>query len=457
VSSPPAPPDDGSSRSIMRWFRDGVFRRMFRNAGILVGGNVGTAILDLGTLALTARTLGPEYFGILVLVQTYARVVDSLVNFQSWEAVIKFGADTRANSRSHDFKRLIKLGTLLDLGSAMVATVVAIAGILLLGQWQELDTAIKWMALLYCTTILFNLVGTPTAILRLHDRFTWLASLRIFVAALRLGAVAIAWFMGGGLWSFVIIWGAAQILEALLLLSLGWYQLREAGYRGVMMTRLENVLQAFPGILRFVVSTNLISSIKLVKQELDILLIGATLSPALVGIYKVAKQFGMIAAKLMDPLQQAIYPDLAKLWAQGEHDRFARFILRIGVLGGAVGLLILAGAALLGRLVLEVLVGSDYLGAYVPMLLIMAGLAIFAIGVATRPALLTLGRADSILVVEILVSIVFLPLLWVLVQQFSVVGAALAQLLSYVVWLSLMTLVIMRSLRGSPPRPSPGF
>lgn len=428
---------------------------MFKNAGVLVGGDAGTGVLDLGTLALTARGLGPEGFGILVLIQTYTRVVDTLMNFQSWEAVIKYGADAITAERGDDFRRLVKLGTLLDAGSALIATAAAAIGVWFLGQWQDLEPAYRWMAVVYSGTILFNLVGTPTAILRLHDRFTWLASTKFFVAAARLAAVSVAWFAGGGLWSFLIIWGVAQALESLTLLLLGWYQLREEGYGGAMAARLRRVREAFPGLVRFVLSTNFISSIKLVKQELDVLLIGATLTPALVGIYKVAKQFGKIPSRFAHPLQQAIYPDLAKLWAEDATHRFRRFLVRIGLLAGAFSLLLLVGLTLFGRLALELIVGPEYLAAYVPMLVIMAGVVVFSFGVASRPALLTLGRADRILLVEVIVSVTFLPVLWLLLQHFAVLGVALAQLFASVIWLILMAFLIVRSMRTAEPAQTP--
>ena len=64
----PSPPDaatpaPGAVSVVRRWFDDGVLRRIFRNAGTLLGGKAVSAVLALASLAVTARGLGPELFG----------------------------------------------------------------------------------------------------------------------------------------------------------------------------------------------------------------------------------------------------------------------------------------------------------------------------------------------------------------------------------------------------------
>ena len=113
------------------WFRDSVFRRLWQNAAVLLSGNLVSVLFDFVSLVVTARALGPTWFGVFVLIQTYVLVVDNLVNFQSWQAVIKYGADTLDEGDPDHFKSLIKFGTILDIASAIIATVIAIACIFL--------------------------------------------------------------------------------------------------------------------------------------------------------------------------------------------------------------------------------------------------------------------------------------------------------------------------------------
>ena len=256
-----------------------------------MSGNVITAGIDLVSLALTARALGPELFGVLVLVQTYARFVDQFVNFQSWQAIIKYGADSLTDKRTGDFRSLVKLGTSLDLGGSLLGTTVAIAMVYWVGRWFEWEDETVRMAAMYSLTILLSLSPTPTAVLRLFDRFNLLAWQRVISAAIRMAALVVAWFVGADLWGFLVVWMVAQILDYLFLLALGWRELRRQGFGDALSAPLMRINAKFPGIWKFVITTNLSSSIRLGARELDVLIVGGTIGSAAAGIYKVAKQF----------------------------------------------------------------------------------------------------------------------------------------------------------------------
>ena len=107
--SPPdvATPATGAISVVRRWFDDGVFRRIFRNTGTLLGGKAVSAVLALASLAVTARGLGPELFGMLVLIHTYTKLIGGLPKFQSWQAVIRYGAAALARGAPGEVQGLI--------------------------------------------------------------------------------------------------------------------------------------------------------------------------------------------------------------------------------------------------------------------------------------------------------------------------------------------------------------
>jgi len=184
----------------------------------------------------------------LVLVQAYVMIIDRLANFQSWQALIKYGADVLDEESTGEFKRLIKFGALLDAGSAVLGTVVAIGGIYLIGIWWGWSSQFISMLMVYSTLILFNLSGTPTAILRLFDRFGLFAVQKVLAGLMRLGGVAFAFAVGASLWGYIIAWLVGEIIGYLLLLGLGWRELYRRGYRGVFEVSLHGVSSTFDGL-----------------------------------------------------------------------------------------------------------------------------------------------------------------------------------------------------------------
>ncbi len=431
----------------MSWFKDVLLQRLLKNASILMTGSIVTAVVDLVSLAVTARALGPELFGVLVLVLTYTRFIDSLANFQAWQAIIKYGAEALIGNRSGDFKVLIKFGTALDIAGSVVGTLLAVALLYWLGYLLEWEESTLLMAMIYSLTILFSLSSTPTAVLRLFDRYKLLAWQRVISATIRMLALVVAWLLETGLWGFLIVWMVAQILEYLFLLTLGWLELHKQGYGNAIVAPLNRVRTIFPGIWKFVITTNLSSSIRLSAREVDVFIVAAVLGTAATGIYKIAKQFASIPLKLAGPLQEAVYPDMARYWAEKQLVQFRRTLMRVGVLSGLAGMVIWLGFLLLGEWILILTVGIEFISAYEILLVYMLGFNLFMFGVVFRPAVLSIGHPERILLIYFVSTIMYLGSLVLLLDYFGLMGAAIAHIVFQSIWFVAMAVSIWFYLR----------
>ncbi len=150
---------------------DSGFGRLMRAAGVLLSSQLVSSMFALLALALTARSLGPTQFGVLVLVQTYVAVVDQLFSFQSWQALIRDGAEFLERGRLGRFSHLVRFTWTLDIAAAIAGGLTAAALASFAGEWLGWDGTILTIAIVYSVVIAFNLTGTPIGILRLFDRF----------------------------------------------------------------------------------------------------------------------------------------------------------------------------------------------------------------------------------------------------------------------------------------------
>ncbi|HYZ26632.1 MAG TPA: oligosaccharide flippase family protein, partial [Geminicoccaceae bacterium] len=228
-------------------FRDDLLRRMLRNTSYLLTGTAGASFLGLVALALTARALGPELLGILALIQAYVGMVDR-ARIECWQALIKYGAETLENERYDDFKGLMKFGFLLDLGSALFATLIAVAGLFVAAWWLDWAPETVQMAGLFSLSILFRTSSMPQAVLRLFNRFGLDAGQDVVVGIVRVLLVAIAYWAEAGLWTFLLITLGMQILGSVVQTAAGWIVLWHEGYRGVMRSSCKGIRQRFPGM-----------------------------------------------------------------------------------------------------------------------------------------------------------------------------------------------------------------
>ncbi|WP_028571098.1 lipopolysaccharide biosynthesis protein [Desulfonatronum lacustre] len=420
------------------WLQDDLLRRLFKNAAVLFSGNVGASLLGLASLAMTARALGVENFGILVLITTYVGIVDKLVNFQTWQAIIKYGADALEKESDEDFKSLLKFGFLMDCSTAVLGMIIAASAAWFVGHWRGWDQQLVIMATIYSSTILFHIQGTPMAILRLFDKFNKLAYQHVIASAIKLAGVTIAFFVGAGLWSFLIVWAMVDILGKLLLVCMAYNELLLQKHHDFMHATTRNIGRKFSRIWGFVLTTNINSSIRMASREVDIMIIAALLSPAAVGLYKIAKQFSLVLQKTIDPLYQSIFPDLARLYAKGEVKEFVRFGLRSSLLAGLFALSVWFFFIFFGEIVILLIFGEEYLKAVEVMLWYMMAIVVAAAAFPLQPAMLSMGRPHTTLGVHLAATLIYFTALFFLLPSTGLLGAGISYLIYYISWSAFM-------------------
>src|SRR5690606_20967759 len=110
------------------------FARILANTGWLLGGKGVGAVLSLAYLAIVTRTLGVADFGRFALVLSAANVIKTLVSFDSWQIVVRYGQPHLAAGKGDALNRVLRFCILIDLGSALAGGVIAGAIIILFGN-----------------------------------------------------------------------------------------------------------------------------------------------------------------------------------------------------------------------------------------------------------------------------------------------------------------------------------
>lgn len=406
---------------------DSALRRIVRNLSYLLSANVIVAGIGLLTLSITAHALGPTGLGIIALVEAYVLLVDQLVRLEPWQAVIRYGSISLENKREKEFCRLVKFATLLDIFGGILASLVAIGGCLLFSKLLGFDSNQESLTIFYALTLMLSVSSTPLGLLRLFDLFNVTAKLSIFLAIFRLILSSIAWALSGGVWTFIVTMAIYQVFENLSPLALAWRELGRRGFKGVWRTPLTGVLPENTGILRFIVNTNLNALTRLITQRVDTLIVGATLGTSAAGFYQLARRVGLAAVRLGRPLQQVVYPDLAKVWARGERQRFRKLVFWANGTLTTISLVGVVVAALMMEFIVRIAFGESFL-AVVPLLNVqLCAVALFLSGNTLGPALLSMGADKGLLFVTIAASVIFFAIIVPLLHAFGAQGAVISQ------------------------------
>lgn len=400
--------------------REGL-SRILANAGMLLGGRSLNAVISLGYMALAARSLGVADFGVLVLVNTFAQFVGDVVRFQSWQAVLQFGAAPLAENRRADFQRVVRFGLVLDLISAGVGVAIGVLGALLLGPQLGLPHDMKGAAALYALTIVVLAPASQIGLLRLFDRFALLSIQAAISSLVRLVGGAIGLAIDAPIPFFLAFWAAGSVAGFLYVSVAAWLDLRRRGLLSGFPWR-GPLTAGMPGAWRFAWATNASSTLDVAFTHVATLAVGAVVGATEAGLWRVARQIADALAKPARLLIPALYPELAKLRASGHEAMMHGLALRIGLVGGGFATLLLLVAIFAGEPLLTLVMGQAFAPAAPTMIWQVAAAVIGVWALPLEPMLVSMGRPGAAVRVRLIVAVAFLAILVPALQTYGLQG-----------------------------------
>ena len=410
------------------WRADALLRRVFKNAGVLLSGHAAAGLFSLVNLAIAARALGPESFGMLVLIHTYALTAAELCGFESWQTFVHFSAyRARTNWRTAT-QLLFKFTSALDLGAALVGTLVAVLVAPLVAVWMNWDHDTTRLVMLYSLVIPFTVNATPSGVLRLFNRFDLLAKHVTLRSAARLLATLTAWSLDCSFHGFLAAWFCSEIGGQLILLWMGWREFARQGLLRGMGWSLRDVSEVHDGLWRFIRANKLHSTVMLVRGPLTLLLVGGVLGASAAALYRVAKGFAVVLNRPTELLTNSIYPDLSQLIANRDWRAARRLVVRASLLAGAMVTLLATLFAALGKPLLVLTAGSAYLAAYPVLLVLVLAATVEAFSAALDPTLYALGRPGVAARINTCLILIYAPLLVLALNAYNLAGAGYAML-----------------------------
>lgn len=425
---------------------DNLLSRIARNIGWLLGGKGFVAVTSLVYLAAAARALGPERFGIFTLVLTYGQLIVSIVQFQSWKGVIRFGAVHLAERRPNRLARLLGFTALLDWSAAIVGAVIAAAGAFVIAPLFHWSWDVQCEAAGFAAALLLASGATPTGMLRLFDRFDLLTYSEAVGPGVRLVGAVGAWIMGGGIIAFLIVWALATIAQtiatwiAAILIHGSRLSIGRMAYRRVLA---ENAR-----LWRFMVQTSVSGSLGFVWTQAGTLAVGAVAGAATAGGFRLADRLATGITKPTETVTRVLYPELAKLVANEDHATLRKLFVRTCWLSASLAGLVILICAVGGKLLLSLIAGPQFAFAQPYLLLLAISAGVDLTGFALEPFHNAHGRSDRVLRARIWGSAAYVLLLGALLPTIGAIGAALASIVTSGIVFVLLALSARNMLRG---------
>ncbi len=414
-----------------------IFRRFKRNATLILGSRIIFGLLNIATSMIFVRVFGLAEFGVVVLLHSYTRLFNDVIKFDSWQAVVTFGARLQENQDDSGLKRLLGLLLSIDFASMIVGVIFAIAFVPWAAEIFEWPEKVTQFAPIYVFSIFFIAHAAPNGILRLFDRVDALAAEFALKAIVRFIGILLVIYFGGDVFHLVLVWFSASVIAGAWPIMICAIELYKRKLLPVFRLNWAKSAKPFNGIWRFLAFANASSTTGFVFTTGSTLFLGTTLGAAPAAAFEIALQFVEALSRPVRILGPIIAPEFAKLVAKGDWVTFRKIISR--QLKITSFLLIVAAAILFVLLdfILETIYGKEILQ-YIWLFRFLLVFVLLKVLVFTfDPAILAANKPGTLLIVRLVVAVSYCLIGLALLQSWGLASAGFAMMISQIIYLAI--------------------
>lgn len=405
-----------------------ILQRLRRNIAVVVGSRLIFGLVNLATNILVIRAFGVAELGVAVMLQGYVRLFAGIVQLQSWQVILRFGAIAQEEAeRSGSFQKLRQLfgfGFFVDIvtmGLAIVGAILCAPAAAELFDWPP---EVALFAPFFMLSMPFVTHMTPNGIVRLYQRVDALAWQFAINAMLRLIGVSLAALFGGGMLEIVLAWFAASVISGLIPVAVAFREMNARANLPTFSGAVREARRMFPGVWRFLIFTNITGAGSQVLTNGTTLFVGAYFGAAETGIYETARRFSTALSRPTRLLGPLIFPDIAMLSAKSDWRAIRKLVLR---LLRTTALLLLGAAAVLFPILpwlVELLFGSEFSDHIWLFRILLAGVLISVLGFAFGPWLLSANKSGVVLVISYIAIVFYVIIAGSLYQGYGTLAFA---------------------------------
>lgn len=413
------------------------WRRSAAAAGLYASGAFGI----LGTI-VAARVFDLDEFGLYATVMVATGFFQTMLDLTVEESLIKYGFRYATAEEWGRLRRLFVRALQLKLAGGLLAGVALLA----LAPFADQIFDTEGLALPLVLAAALPLVQAPenvagTAIL-LRGRYDLRSGLLTLSMALRLTAIAVGAQFG-------LTETIAAILVAQALATAAVTAVGVAAFRRFPAAPGESLAADSEGLRTFVLQSSAATGLLSVRTALAPLLLGVVAGPVQVGLFRLAQAPLAGYAALSSPVRMIMLTEQTRDWERGEIARVLNGVRRYTRVSAVLTLVALVPLLLAMPTLIEVVFGAKYLDAVDAARLMLVAASIQLVLGWTKSFPTSIGRPNLRLITHGVETVVLIPLVVVFGLEWGATGAALAVVVSTVVFAVAWTIVYARVSRGS--------
>lgn len=333
------------------------------------------AVIGIGRTALLTKTILIEDFGRIFIILNLLTVLSSFLGVRVDDVLYRFFPQFEKENNEEALRGLLYLSLGLSLAVGLLIVIV----MMIFAPWISVkfynDAALSLSFRIYAVAMLvYTFEGFNTAILRLHNRFSYLVLPRVVGAGLTflIAFIYLALINGNYKIEWIIVaFSMGIIVQSLVPLV---FSLRIVAEK-LSWGKKGNPFIALKPYKRLMVSnlfhTNLIGYLKLASDSGGLFLLGIFSTPTQVAYFGIATQLTAPLKLIKNNIQNAVTPEIIMLWSRKRINQLYALIkglVRLTVIWGGAGTLLLI---IFVKPLLLIVTTIDYVGAMTTVYLLI--------------------------------------------------------------------------------------
>ena len=413
-----------------------------KNAFIMFSGQTIASVIGFLNTFLVLKAIGLEGNGIIAIAANYAGMFNGLFNFQSYNAMIKFGADALEKNDMPQFKKYLKQAVLQDVLTAILAFVVGYICIDYVSDFFNWDSQMVSYIKLYLLILPFHISGSINALIRLNNDFVVGAKIGIQMTLVKTMLLLIGIVAKCNFTYYIILEIIMSIISSSLYIK--------SAIKYLKLNNCTDFLKVKIGFDKeftmFNIYNNIVSTLDMPTGQITTLIINKLLGVSEVGVYNVIAKFGTLVTQVTGPLTQSLFPELSKIVAKDDEKGAFIIVKKIFLytMGGGVSVAlftIISYKLWLGLFIPSTFENGALMSIYVMYITITSAVA----GIHLLFVCLNLVRYNVPIVIAC--NTVYLGLLYILAIKFRLFGIIIALILQAIMVATIKYIIMKRTIK----------
>ncbi len=419
-----------------------IFNKIIKQSSILIIGDLISTIFSFISLSLLLNYLSPSVYGSVILVNGYVMLIDSIVNFQTWQALIKYGSKELSVSNKLGFMQIIKSSFIVDTLTAILGSFLAILfseiAVKLIGIESEYLGYIR----LYSIVLCFHITGMPTGVLRLLDKFKIITIQKIFSTIIKFFLIVLFVISKMSMENAFLLYMLIDLVNYLSLIICSLVVLKREGYGHWISTRV-NFNKEF---IKFVIHTNLSSTVNVPVKKLDIFFISSFLSVEMVAFYKFINQMAGYIDIIVQSIYKTIYPQQARLIAEQNYSEAVDITKKVFYIIISMIIPVMVLSPLLLESIINLFFGEFYSSNWFLLMIYFIVNILIHSFIGIHPLFISMGYDRLNLVYTVISNAIYLLVLYILIIRLGIMGVIISILIQSVLLIVPKLFTIKREL-----------